>query len=563
MIRPRFLGPAGLLLLAACAAAPEAGTSADDELVDSRWIGTYRNNAAKGGELRTLALKGDGTAAVIVQECTATSCTSTQYTGRYDLGPLKADERRLTIDLGAKKLAYRSRASAPSTTVDSHELALLELDDTGIEKQPLVTTTLRRSEELWCAAPSDCELQKASRSGAQCIANVCVSAAAPSCRPTPAATDLDVGGAVGGLPGAPSGRVYHAATWTSRGLFVFGGEGEDGAELADGGVFDPTTSTWQPLATAGAPSARSSAHAAAIGDAVVVAGGFGPINGVVVPKDAFVYDLVAKSWSAVPVPDDVAKDWWGDLYAVGGAVYRPGSSRLLHKIDPVTKTVTPVADPPEAAAVRNAQGRIEGTMLTTATGDGLVMLVPLVKPRSIVEHAVWRLFELTSAGKWTVADVGLGPIDGDASISAAGDSVVLMRGEYAKNGGSGVVARIHLPSKKVTVTTIGGAWDRSASTSADLFGGKGAPYAVALVRQDDYSELDTLDPSDARFAHRGWFGGLTPPPRPKLPRLLGEAAVWNGTQLVVWGGRSREVVNGFEVITYPRNVVRYTPSECK
>ncbi len=555
---------AALLLVgtAACTASSDGTTTSDDELVDSRWVGTFRNNAARNGELRTIALKGDGTAAIVRQECTATACSSVQKTGKYTLGERMGNaERKLTIQIGAKKLAYRSRLEASSATVPTQGIVLLELDENGIEKQPFVTMRLGWSNDLWCAAPTDCALQSGARGPAtDCVANTCVWGEGSVCKVKASETELKASIAVG--QGAPSPRRKPAATWTGSGMFVFGGRAPDDTLLADGAIFDPATNTWTPVATTGAPAPREFAEAGAVDGKVVVAGGWndGPGGGIF--EDAYLYDIAANTWSSIPVSKSLAEDWIGDFYPAGGALYRYGFTRLLHKIDVKTGKVTPVTDPPEATAMRNAQGGIEGSLMHAVVGDSVVHLFPLQKAEGGWDHNIWRLFEFNGkTGKWTVADVGLGQIDNITSIAAAGNSLVLMNGKVAQGGG-GTIATIDMPSKSVKITQIGDGNRTSTFGSVDLFGSAASPNPVALIRADDGEELDTLDVSRAWFAHQSSWSG-TPPRRPRLPKQFESVRVWSGTELLVWGGRTEQTVDGFKVVSFPQNVVRYAPSECK
>lgn len=450
---------------AACSSSPDGDEDADlseSGLVDSRWIGTYRNDAAKRGELRTVSLKGNGTAAVVVQECTATTCTSVESTGTFEIGRREANgERRLDLTLGPKKLAYRSRLNRSSFTIDAQSLSLLELEPaTGAAKSPIVTFDLARSEDLWCASTADCNLQavRAERGPAvDCVARMCSWDRSTVCKPDPTTDPLVVEPAA---VGAPSGRMSAAGAWVGDRMFVFGGRSADNTTLlADGGLYDPVTSTWTALGTTGAPSPREHARAAGIPGKAVVVGGW--LAGFADATDAFAYDTATKTWAAIPVPAAVQSDWHGDLISAGGAVFRQGQKNLLHRVDPVTRTVTTLADPPEVADVLGPGAALNryGQMVVT-TPSSVIVLAPLAPHGPVVpsyDHNEWRLFEYTPAsGSWSVADVGLGPIDKPTSIAYAAGNLVVVSGDNARSGGNGIVAVVDLWSKKAHVTSIGG-----------------------------------------------------------------------------------------------------------
>jgi N-acetylneuraminic acid mutarotase len=78
--------------------------------------------------------------------------------------------------------------------------------------------------------------------------------------------------------GAPTARHRHVAVWTGSRMIVWGGTGSVGvpfAPLGDGALYDPSNDSWSPIATEGAPEARSQAIAVWTGDRMIVWGGIG------------------------------------------------------------------------------------------------------------------------------------------------------------------------------------------------------------------------------------------------------------------------------------------------
>ena len=73
--------------------------------------------------------------------------------------------------------------------------------------------------------------------------------------------------------GAPSARADHTAVWrTGSQMIVWGGW--DGASYFNtGGRYDPSTDTWISTSTGGAPSARASHTAVWTGSQMIVWGG--------------------------------------------------------------------------------------------------------------------------------------------------------------------------------------------------------------------------------------------------------------------------------------------------
>lgn len=135
--------------------------------------------------------------------------------------------------------------------------------------------------------------------------------------------------------GAPSPRRYHAVVWTGDRLLVWGGSGgviPDRA-LGDGAAFDPSTGTWTPLPSEGAPSPRWAAHVAWTGRWMLVWGGVGcgadRAGGPGFCGDGARYDAAAGVWSSMAssgapsARSGAAAAWNGSGFVVwGGAATR-------------------------------------------------------------------------------------------------------------------------------------------------------------------------------------------------------------------------------------------------
>lgn len=80
--------------------------------------------------------------------------------------------------------------------------------------------------------------------------------------------------------GAPSARGGSSVVWTGRQVLLWGGRNSQDYP-GDGGRFDPGANAWHPVATAGAPPATSGHAACWTGDAMIVWGGS---NGVSVSR---------------------------------------------------------------------------------------------------------------------------------------------------------------------------------------------------------------------------------------------------------------------------------------
>jgi N-acetylneuraminic acid mutarotase len=155
--------------------------------------------------------------------------------------------------------------------------------------------------------------------------------------------------------GAPSARRFEMTAWTGEEMLVWGGAdyrcaggGPANAVLTDGAAYNPSTDTWRPMATEGAPSARVLASHVWTGKELVVWGGttatdldtVEEIEGARHLGDGAAYSPKTDTWRLVssehaPVANwGVSSEWtgtemlfWGDWSDDGGratmAAYNP------------------------------------------------------------------------------------------------------------------------------------------------------------------------------------------------------------------------------------------------
>lgn len=102
--------------------------------------------------------------------------------------------------------------------------------------------------------------------------------------------------------GAPSPRRWHTAIWTGTELIVWGGVGNDYRYPSGSGArYNPATDTWSPLSTINAPTARGKHKAVFDGQRMIVWGG--ESEGALDTTDGGIYDPVADVWTAMPSQD--------------------------------------------------------------------------------------------------------------------------------------------------------------------------------------------------------------------------------------------------------------------
>ena len=110
--------------------------------------------------------------------------------------------------------------------------------------------------------------------------------------------------------GAPSARKGHSAIWTGTRMIIWGG-GQGGTVLADGATYDPAADAWSAISTNGAPSARSGHSALWTGTEMLIFGG-----------------SIASGETATGFAYNPATDQWRALSTAGNPTARTGASSV-------------------------------------------------------------------------------------------------------------------------------------------------------------------------------------------------------------------------------------------
>jgi hypothetical protein len=151
--------------------------------------------------------------------------------------------------------------------------------------------------------------------------------------------------------GAPAGRSSHSAVWTGTAMIVWGGQNTNANELADGASFNPSTGTWTVLPTTGAPVARVYHTAVWTGSEMIVWGGinydvpsqqqmrndgarFNPTTGTWTPLSTTGAPIARYAHSAV---------WTGTEMIVWGGGTFTGALRDGGRYNPTTNTWSPLS----------------------------------------------------------------------------------------------------------------------------------------------------------------------------------------------------------------------------
>jgi N-acetylneuraminic acid mutarotase len=102
----------------------------------------------------------------------------------------------------------------------------------------------------------------------------------------------------------PAARAFHTAVWTGSEMIVWGGaRNPAGANsLNDGGRYNPMTNTWTAMSTIGAPAPRNRHTAVWTGTEMIVWGG-NPDTGFISLNSGGRYNPATNSWAALPLTD--------------------------------------------------------------------------------------------------------------------------------------------------------------------------------------------------------------------------------------------------------------------
>jgi N-acetylneuraminic acid mutarotase len=281
---------------------------------------------------------------------------------------------------------------------------------------------------------------------------------------------------------APTARHYHTAVWTGNEMIVWGGY--DGAFLNSGGRYDPATNNWIASSTNGAPDPRFDHTAVWTGTEMIVWGGYG--NSAAYLDSGGRYNPDTNSWSTTTMVAAPAQRYAHTAVWSGNEmIVWGGFGGSLGRL--------------------NTGGRYspdENSWIETSTSSA-----PSARE---YQTAVWTGGEMIVWG-------------GDS-----GDGFLNTGGRYDPSTNSWVAIDTDAPSPRYAHTAI---W---TGTEMIVWGGGffGGGSLTTLNTGGKYN------PSSDRWVPTSSAG--VPDPRQF------HTAVWTGTEMIIWGGRS---VDGAAIAT--------------
>ena len=378
---------------------------------------------------------------------------------------------------------------------------------------------------------------------------------------------------------APSPRFYSTAVWSGSAMLVFGGQGAAGTPLGDGASFDPAANTWTTFATAAEPSGRYVHTAVWTGDEMIVWGGYGRINtSVSTLKDGgrFTPGAGGGTWKSLVAARGGSTTVWtgGELLIWGGGygdlVY-PGGLRL----DLTTNSWRRIANDP---AITPRFGH-------TAIWSGSQMII---WGGFNITYTPFTTYNYTNTGgrynpatdTWSVTDASNAPTARSSHTAIwTGTEMIVWGGSNVTYAGDG--GRYNPASDTWTPVPADPAVSARSSHKSVWTGsqmlvwggfGTGFVYAAAGARYDpvngvwtamsavnspapriDFSLVWTGSEmivwggvAEIIFDYVGDGGRYNPttdtwtaiPVSPLISRRGTHAAVWSGSEMIIWGGRS-------------------------
>ncbi len=274
----------------------------------------------------------------------------------------------------------------------------------------------------------------------------------------------------------PAARDQHAAVWTGSEMIVWGGTGADYAQLKSGGRYDPLTNNWRPTSTgANVPSWRSGHTAVWTGSEMIVWGGYD--GGITNLDTGGRYNPSTDAWAATSTGANVPEGreqhtavWTGTEMIVWGG------RRDVYFFLNTGARYDPVAD----------------RWVATSTGEDSVLA-------RAFHSAVWTGSEMIVWGGR--GSSGFAPLNSGSRYDPRNDSWTAL---------------------SATATTPR-AGHTAVWTGSEMIVWGGGYYSNFLNSGARY------DPSDGSWVPTAPFAVV-----PEARRY--HTAVWTGTEMIVWGG---------------------------
>ncbi len=329
--------------------------------------------------------------------------------------------------------------------------------------------------------------------------------------------------------GAPSARVQPGVVWTGTEMIVWGGSGSvGGSPLGSGARYSPSSDSWTPMTELGAPMARNGHTVIWTGTRVIVWGGKDDTT-LTYFGDGCAYAPSSDSWTPIqtkgaPSPRAHHSAVWSGTQMIvwGGSIYDEFSGTFIY-----LSTGAVYGTAHDTWSATQTSGAPSPRELHTAVWTGTEMVVwggvdessilntgarydPLNNRWSTVANSGAPAPRYLHTAVWTGADMTVwGGIDGARAFGDGGryDPSANSWVPLAEGGGAPTARREH--------TAI---WTGSEMI---VWGGAGM----------------YVDPTDTGGRYSPVTDGWIPTRASSRPKgREGHSAVWTGSEMIVWGG---------------------------
>lgn len=339
---------------------------------------------------------------------------------------------------------------------------------------------------------------------------------------------------------APMPRAKHIAAWTGTQMLIWGGVGSDGSYRSDGGRYDPATNQWTSMATTGAPAGRVDAAQAWLDNYWVIWGGRDSSGNAL--ADGAYYEPATDTWTATSSSNaptarfSMASGAGNNLLQVWG-----GSSGASYTNDYFTydKTqgwtnLSAVTGAPTARGF--ATGLWHGSKWVVWGGAAATSY-----PNDGGQY---------SGNSWTTTLQAGGVLTGRVGHSMRSTGLdILIWGGASHSGGSGVNqvdAPDTLYNDGAIVNPVANTWTAMSTVEAPspryghsaVWDGSGL-----IVWGGKTSVTENSNAQDGGRFHPSqeggnWYHMATP----SLTARAYHTAVWTGEVMIVWGGQGESVL---------------------
>ena len=346
------------------------------------------------------------------------------------------------------------------------------------------------------------------------------------------------------LSGAPSPREEFSAVWTGQQLVIWGGIGRSGAYLTSGARYEPNSDIWLPTSLESAPEARYGHSAVWTGSRMLIWGGRAPSATNRLLGDGYEYDPQADAWTRMSGANEPPPRlhhqaiWTGTVMLVWGGERDYDVPNLGGRYDPVAREWTPIA----------TEGAPEDRSGISAVWTGDQMLIWGGR-----DYFTW----FRSGARYRPQDDSWVPITMPYNPGARTGHTALWTGNEmlvwggrGHDGDEGSGGRYDpVTDLWVPLSTSGAPRPRSLHTAV------WTGIEMIVWGGDHYTYDDETLNDGGRYTPSTDSWAPTASAGAPSPRFL-HTGVWDGTEMIVWGGLYEEG-NTSEIL---RTGGRYDPA---